>query len=67
MNELIHTIQKSIISLENDKDYVITMESLIDVAKFDDNVNTNIDNIKAEIGAIEKQLVMEEELHAVSV
>ena len=60
---MIATIRDSILSLENDKQYVMTMESLIDIAQFDDDVSANIDNIKAEISAIEKQLAMEERLH----
>lgn len=63
LEKMIATIRDSILSLENDKQYVMTMESLIDIAQFDDDVSANIDNIKAEISAIEKQLAMEERLH----
>lgn len=60
---LLKTINDSIVSLNNDKEYVKTMESLIEIEKFDDDVDLNINNILAEISAIEKQLEMEEKLH----
>jgi len=63
LEKMIKTIKDSIISLENDKQYVMTIEALIDIAKFDSEVSANIDNIKAEIAGIEKQLAMEERLN----
>lgn len=54
--KLIKTIENSIVSLNNDKDYVKAMESMIEVEDFD--IDININAISAEIFAIEKDLEM---------
>lgn len=61
--QLVNTIADSILSLNNDKEYVQTMESLVEIEQFDGDVDININNIMAEIQAIEKQLEMEEKLN----
>ena len=63
--ELIDTIHNSIISLENDMNYVNTIESVIDLERFSSTqLDINIDTISAEISAIESQLEMEERVNS---
>ena len=57
---VLFAIRKNIKQLENDIQYVGTMESLIDVEKFD--VDDCIGNIDAEIKAVEKELELVEKL-----
>lgn len=63
LEELVTNIDHKIESLKNDKDYVMTMESLIDIEQFDSVVDSNIDSILAEVSAIEKELELEEKLN----
>lgn len=63
LEELVVNIDDKITSLENDKQYVMTMESLIDIEQFESEVDASIDNITAEIEAIEQELELEEKLN----
>jgi len=57
--DVVSTVKKikgQISSLEADKAYVTTIESLIDIEQWDDKFTSEFDSITAEIEAVEKQL-----------
>jgi len=65
IKDAVRNIKKQKTSFERDMKYIETVETLIEIQQIDEDITANVDNITAEIKAVEKQLEFVEELNDV--